>query len=263
MTATGSIDFKIGLAVSATRGVGFGIGVGVGATRGVGFGIDLGVSATGEADFKIGWAVGATGRRHFGIDVGVTATGSIALRGAGEINVSRTRARFVAPSTMRIALLTLAFLLAFAPTAHAGDRGLYLAFIDARGMETVDAARDALEHTLFNCGSDDLATCRTSHGPESDFNTAELPLYAIPSADVNVQAALRATRSARARAVFQESLGTALDGVVIYRPEANGSVSLVLLNMNRGTVSRLTTRDGLSPAQRTRALRFLAGGLVP
>lgn len=32
--------------------------------------------------------------------------------------------------------------------------------------------------------------------------------------------------------------------------------------MNRGTVSRLTIRDALSPSQRTRALRFLAGGLV-
>jgi hypothetical protein len=164
---------------------------------------------------------------------------------------------------MRIALLALAFLLAFAPTAHAGDRGLYLAFIDARGMETADAARDTLEHTLFDCGATDLAACRTSRVADSDFNTMELPIYAIPSAEVNVEAALRATRSTRARTAFRESLGTSLDGLVIYRPEANGSVSLVVLNMNVGTVSRLTVRGTLAPAQRTRALRFLARGLVP
>lgn len=165
---------------------------------------------------------------------------------------------------MKHALLLVALL--FAAPAQAGDRGLYLAFVDARGGDVADARRDALEHALFSCGDRPLPACRRERASGGSHDTSIEPVYGVAPGVIDAPLAVAAERSAAGRrrlAAFVGERGAPLDGLVLYRVAPDGRATLVLVNLNRGRVSRVALPAGDAPlgeAALRAARRFLALG---
>lgn len=169
---------------------------------------------------------------------------------------------------MKHALLLLAALLLAAP-ARAGDRGLYLALVDVRGGAVADARRDAVEHALFSCGDRPLPTCRRERATGGAHDTGLQPNYGVAPGVIDAPLAAAAERSAAGRrrlAAFVGERGGGLDGLVLYRVAPDGRATLVLVNLNRGRVSRVALPAGDAPlgdAALRAALRFLSLGWSP
>lgn len=159
------------------------------------------------------------------------------------------------------------------PRAHAGDRGLYLHFL-AVEPSTPDAFRDAVETRLFQCTEPTLAACRAARVIDSNFNTGLTWLYTpgVDAAPAEMRAAAFRPRGVRALRTWARGLGgdaASLDGVILYRAEANGSATLLLLNFNTGarqTIRVRRTADGtpqIDERLRARIHRTLARGWTP
>lgn len=98
-------------------------------------------------------------------------------------------------------------------------------------------------------------------------STGAHPVYALASAEVEVAEVERAARHLAGRRALRDALHErhAIDEVVLYRRAESGRVTLVLINLNRLEVSRLSLPGSgtITDAQRTRALGFLSRGWVP
>jgi hypothetical protein len=169
-------------------------------------------------------------------------------------------------STGRVPLLLAA--LAAATTAKAGDRGLSLGFVDARGP-VEDPRRDRLEATLFECRDRPLEVCRREHALNGPHDTLLNPVHGVPALSLDPALALAATRSVGGRRSLRARVGAvggSLDAVLIYRPDARG-VSLVAVNLNTGRITSLRLRADtdapIEPAALARLRRFLRAGWTP
>ncbi|MFO0609696.1 MAG: hypothetical protein U0324_41445 [Polyangiales bacterium] len=176
------------------------------------------------------------------------------------------------PSSPRLPLLALASALALAASAPrdvaAGDRGLYLALVDARGR-VEDPQRDALERSVFECGAQELADCRRDRATGGAHDTGGEAVYGVPPGSLDVQLVEDAEGSIAGRRRLNEAIrarNRSLDGVALYRPRPGGGATLVLINLNAGRVTRIALRAGestLPPAVLRSARRFLMARWSP